>query len=32
MSPEGPTVVVVYGADVRLNHVPDGIKLKIEKF
>lgn len=29
---QGPTVVVVYGADVRLNHVPDGIKLKIEKF
>ena len=29
---EGTTVVVVYGADVRLNHVPDGIKLKIEKF
>jgi hypothetical protein len=28
----GSTVVVVYGADVRLNHVPDGIKLKIEKF
>lgn len=29
---EGNTVVVVYGADVRLNHVPDGIKLKIDKF
>ena len=29
---EGQTVVVVYGADVRLNKVPDGIKLKIEKF
>ena len=29
---EGATVVVVYGADVRLNRVPDGIKLKIEKF
>jgi hypothetical protein len=29
---EGATVVVVYGADVRLNHTPDGIKLKIEKF
>jgi len=29
---EGTAVVVVYGADVRLNHVPDGIKLKIEKF
>ncbi len=29
---EGATIVVVYGADVRLNHVPDGIKLKIEKF
>jgi len=25
-------VVVVYGADVRLNHVPDGINLKIRKF
>jgi hypothetical protein len=29
---EGSTVVVVYGADVRLAHVPDGIKLKIQKF
>jgi hypothetical protein len=29
---EGSTVVVVYGADVRLNHVPDGIVLKIQKF
>lgn len=29
---EGSTVVVVYGADVRLNHVPDGINLKIQKF
>jgi hypothetical protein len=29
---EGTTVVVVYGADVRLNHVPDGINLKIQKF
>jgi hypothetical protein len=29
---EGATVVVVYGADVRLNHVPDGINLKIQKF
>ena len=29
---EGSTVVVVYGADVRLNHVPDGIALKIQKF
>jgi hypothetical protein len=29
---EGTTVVIVYGADVRLNHIPDGIKLKIEKF
>ena len=29
---QGSTVVVVYGADVRLNHVPDGIKLNIQKF
>jgi hypothetical protein len=29
---EGSSVVVVYGADVRLNHVPDGIQLKIQKF
>jgi hypothetical protein len=25
-------VVVVYGKDVRLNRVPDGIKLQIQKF
>lgn len=29
---QGSTVVVVYGADVRLNHVPDGIKLNVQKF
>ena len=29
---EGTTIVVVYGADVRLNQVPDGIKLKRETF
>jgi hypothetical protein len=29
---QGSTVVVVYGADVRLNHVPDGIKLTMQKF
>ena len=29
---QGSTVGVVYGADVRLNRVPDGIKLTIQKF
>ena len=29
---ESPTVIVVYGADVRLNQVPDGLKIKMDKF
>jgi hypothetical protein len=29
---QGTAVVVVYGRDVRLNRVPDGIKLQIQKF
>jgi hypothetical protein len=24
--------VVVYGSDLRLNHVPDGVKIKAQKF